>query len=122
MTSWSRSFPSASMSLMRARASFWRRYGSHSAGVERHRPSAARGPHQESAGQATAGGRSRTRTSGQNRQGVENEGQNGEIRPEQSRGPEVSLAQNGSRAEVDETTLNPLITRIQVERSNDTGR
>ena len=37
------------------------------------------------------------------------------------RRPQASITQKQSPAEVDETTLNPLITRIQVERSNDAG-
>ena len=54
-----------------------------------------------------------------------------QIRPEtpdnRGKGPYLPIAGRGwgeqkeSPAEVDETPLNPLITRIQVERSNDTG-
>ena len=39
----------------------------------------------------------------------------------QVRRPHGVITQKQSPAEVDETTLNPLITRIQVERSNDAG-
>src|SRR5262249_62027536 len=55
------------------------------------------------------------------RQAPENEGQNRQIGRAQARRPQGGCAQKPSPAEVDETRLNPLITRIQVERSNDAG-
>src|SRR5262249_57408918 len=55
------------------------------------------------------------------RQAPENEGKNRQIGRAQARRPQGGCAQKPCPAEVDETPLNPLITRIQVERSNDTG-
>src|SRR5262249_51059732 len=54
-------------------------------------------------------------------QPVENEGKDRQSGRAQGRRPQDGCAQKRSAPEVDETPLNPLITRIQVERSNDTG-
>ena len=52
---------------------------------------------------------------------AEGQDQGAQIGPARLRRPQASITQKQSPAEVDETTLNPLITRIQVERSNDAG-
>ena len=79
-----------------------------------------------------AGGGGKARDGGSERQGEnegfrgpgkgpEDQGQGAQVRRARLRHPQGSITQKQSPAEVDETTLNPLITRIQVERSNDTG-
>src|SRR5262249_62016681 len=91
---------------------------------------AAGGETAEGGGQAPAGkpckakreeGGQRPAREKPRRQALENEGQDRQIGRPRARRPQGGCAQKPSSAEVDETPLNPLITRIQVERSNDTG-
>src|SRR5262249_44279177 len=118
------------------RVALSRRHGADPAGGKRHRSGASRRGRQEAAG-ASAGeasqdrgrqGRQARRSGSEYRWGqkrgpqtVENEGQHRQIGRAQVRRPQSACAQKRRTPEVDETPLNPLITRIQVERSNDTG-
>src|SRR5262249_40389971 len=119
------------------RAALGRWHGFDPAGGKRHRSGAAQGAQQEAAGREIAAeggrepggqacqvqrkqGRQRRERGKTRRQAPENEDQNRQIGRAQARRPQGGCAQKPSPAEVDETPLNPLITRIQVERSNDT--